>query len=104
VLRSRRAQPAREATEDASEYTRRVMALFVSASIALAATSILAFRYSVAEPGPLVRYFAILFVAEWIGEHFFLPKNALGIEVALVCLLITGLFVLAGYLRHRLLE
>ena len=80
-----------------------MLTLFVSASIAAAFTALFAFRYGASrQPARVAGYFLFFLAIEWIGEHFFLPPGALGVEVGVVCLGITALLVAVTVLRDRL--
>lgn len=77
--------------------------LFISTSLAAAATAIFAFRYAMwDEPWRLLRYFVILFVIELAGERWLLPPGVLGPELGFVGVGITVLFVVASLVQARL--
>ena len=79
-----------------------MLSLFVAASFALMLTAIFAFRFrNERKPGVLLAYFLFFMTLEWVGEHFFLPPGALGVEVALVCLVVAALFGVAAYVVSR---
>ena len=79
-----------------------MLSLFVAASFALMLTAIFAFRFrNERKPFVLIAYFLFFMTLEWVGEEFFLPPGALGIEVALVCLGVAALFTGATVLVSR---
>ncbi len=81
-----------------------MLGLFVSASVAASMTAIYAFRFSASRGNPwrLVRYFLLFFAAEWLAEHFLLEEGTMGVEVGVVSLVVTALFVIAVLIRDRL--
>lgn len=79
-----------------------LITLFVAGSIAAALTAIFAFRFRTWKaPRRLVAYFASFFVIELVAERLVLPPGILGIEVALVFVAITLLFVVAIHASQR---
>ena len=77
-------------------------AFVVAFSIASVLTAVFAFRFrNSRRPGVLVAYFLIFFVVEWLASHFFIPPGAFGIEIALICFPLTGVFVVASVLSQR---
>lgn len=80
-----------------------MVTFFVACSIAAAMTAIYAFRFSTSRrPGVLAAYFLLFLGLEWAGERWVIGPGVLGVEVGLVALLITALFVVAAALRDRL--
>jgi hypothetical protein len=76
--------------------------LAVGISIALLLTASFAFRFRNARrPKLLVVYFLVFLALEWLGARYFLPPDALGIEVAYVCLALAAIFAGAIYLAER---
>jgi len=73
---------------------RVLLSIFVSFSIAALFTAVFAFRFrNWGRPWLLVSYCAAFMALEWTAAHFFLPPGVFGVEVALVCLFLTALFV-----------
>jgi hypothetical protein len=80
-----------------------VISAAVALAIAAMMTSIFAFRFRFAKrPAVLAGYFALFLGIEWIAGRYFLPPEALGIEVAVVCGAIALLFAGATVLTERL--
>jgi len=79
-----------------------VTSLAVACSIALLLTASFAFRFrNSRQPKLLIAYFVLFLSLEWVGERYFLPRGALGIEVAAVCFALAAVFVAAIYLVGR---
>lgn len=75
----------------------------VACAIASCMTAIFAFRFRTWKvPRRLASYFALFFCLELAVEHFILPPGLLGVEVAVVCFGIAGLFVGAILVTRRL--
>lgn len=80
-----------------------MLPLFVSASIAAAMTAIYAFRFGRSRSLlRLLPYFLFFGLLEWVGEKYVIGPGAFGVEVAVVALGLTGVFVAASLLRDRL--
>ena len=79
-----------------------MVSILVGISIAALLTSLFAFRFDAGrERWLLTLYFSFFLVIEWVATRFFLPADALGIEVAAVCFGLTILFVMATEFRQR---
>jgi hypothetical protein len=79
-----------------------MVSILVGVSIAALLTSLFAFRFDAGrKPWLLTGYFTLFLVIEWIASRFFLPKDALGIEVAAVCFCLAILFAGATEFRQR---
>ncbi len=85
-------------------YARQQMTqLFVSFSMAAAMTAVFAFRFQTwRRPWLLVAYFVFFFVAEWSCEAMFLPPDALGVEVGVLCLVLAVIFVGVTWVSQRM--
>ncbi len=76
---------------------------FVSFAIASMMTAVFAFRFQTwRRPRLLLGYFALFFVVELVCEALWLPSDALGIEVGIVCLGLAGVFAGATWLVGRI--
>jgi hypothetical protein len=78
------------------------MPVFVSACIATTFTALFAFRFQywnrpLVVLGAFVAFFSVELAMEWL----IIPPGALGVEVGLVCLLLTSLIVAATVVAHR---
>jgi len=79
-----------------------MVSLVVALSIASLLTAAFAFRFrNSRRPGVLTAYFLLFFVVEWLGSYYFIPPDAFGVEIALVCFPLAGIFVIASVLSHR---
>ena len=79
-----------------------MVSVLVGISIAALLTSLFAFRFDAGRKRRfLALYFAVFFAVEWLAAHFFLPADALGIEVAAVCFGLAILFAMATDYRQR---
>jgi len=75
---------------------------FVSLSVALAFTLLFGFRHGAwRRPRYLLGYFAFFFALEWAAEAWLIPPQALGHEVAYVCLGISALCLIALFITRR---
>jgi hypothetical protein len=79
-----------------------MISFLVGISIAALLTSLFAFRFDAGrERWLLAFYFTLFLVIEWTASRFFLPADALGIEVAAVCFGLAILFAMATSYRQR---
>jgi hypothetical protein len=68
--------------------------LLISFSIALLLTVVFAFRFGFwRRPWLLLVYYLVFQTLEGVGEYFFLPRDALPIEIAYVCLPLSAVFI-----------
>jgi hypothetical protein len=79
-----------------------MVSVLVGVSIAALLTSLFAFRFDAGRKRWLLAgYFTLFLVIERVATHFFLPADALGIEVAAVCFGLALLFAMATEYRQR---
>jgi hypothetical protein len=79
-----------------------MVSILVGISIAALLTSLFAFRFDMGRrPGVLAAYFALFLGIEWVASRFFLPPDALGLDVAAVCFGLAILFAAATDYRQR---
>ena len=65
-------------------------------------TAAFAFRFrNSRRPGVLAAYFLVFLTVESVGSHYFIPPDAFGIEIALVCFPLAAVFVAASVLSQR---
>ncbi len=82
-----------------------MISILVPFSIVALMTSIFLFRFRTFDkPKYIVGYFTFFFFLELGLEKFILPEGALGIEMAVVCLSLTGLFIFAIRITRSLDE
>ena len=78
-------------------------ALIISLSITAVLTAMFSFRFGYRDrPGVLVGFALLVFIVESIGQHFFLPPGAIGVEVAWICFPLALVFVGVTFLMRRL--
>ena len=76
--------------------------LATAASFALLLTLIFAFRFRQwRRPLVLAGYFVFFATAEFVCVRFFVPRDAFGYEIAIVCLVLTVPFAVATALAAR---
>jgi len=79
-----------------------MVSILVGISIAAFLTSLYAFRFDAGrEPWLLAGYFTLFLVIEWVAAHFFLPADALGLDVAAVCFGLAIVFAMLTEIRQR---
>ncbi len=79
-----------------------MVSVLVGISIAALLTSLFAFRFDAGREWRfLALYFTLFLAIEWLATYFFLPADALGIEVAAVCFGLAILFAMATEYRQR---
>jgi len=79
-----------------------MVSILVGISIAALLTSLFAFRFDMGRrPWVLAGYFSVFLVIEFVASRYFLPPDALGIDVAVVCFGLAILFAGATEFRQR---
>jgi hypothetical protein len=78
-----------------------MVSVLVGISIAALLTSLFAFRFDAGRQRWLLAgYFTVFLVIESVAARFFLPADALGIEVAAVCFALAIVFAMATEYRQ----
>ena len=79
-----------------------MVSILTALSIALLLTALFSFRLrNWNSPGLLAGYFVTFAMLEWVGQHYFIPPDAMGFEIALVCFPLAILFIwIGGYFRR----
>lgn len=80
-----------------------MVTFIVALSVASVLTSVFSFRFRAwKRPRWVGGYFVFFFLLELLADYFVMPPEAMGLEVAVVCFGITGLFVAAIFATKRL--
>jgi hypothetical protein len=78
-----------------------MQAFAIAFSLALLLTAMFAFRFDYGRrPGVLAAYFLVFMSIEWIAGRYLIPPDAFGIEIAVLCLVLTVPFLVATYLTQ----
>jgi hypothetical protein len=79
-----------------------MLSLLVSFSFAFLLTTMFAFRLRLWDhPFHLAAYFATFMSIEAVTQHYFMPPGIFGIEIAILCLILSFIFIGVTVIARR---